>query len=87
MKKKTIPWPDVVKRNPDAVMFADEEFAEFMDDEGPDELAESIFSESLEKQWEKEMLEAEMCPKEYDPDMELKALKEREWEKKMGVCQ
>ncbi len=86
MKKKTIAWPDVVSKNPDAVMFVDEEFMELMGDEDPEEIAETIRLESLEQQWIEETENSLRFPNEYDPDLELKGLKEREWEKKMGLC-
>jgi len=85
MEKKTIPRPDVANGNPDAGTSVDEEFVELMDDEDPDELAEIISLESIEQRWPEEAKNSLEHAKEYDPDLDLKALKEREWEKKMGV--
>ena len=50
MNQKNMVWPDVVSRDPDAVMLVDEEFVELMADEDPEELAESICLDWQERQ-------------------------------------
>ncbi len=87
MKRKTKPRPDAVNENPDAGKSVDEEFEELRDEEDPDEMDEIISLESIEERWPEEAENSLRQAKEYDPDLEDKALKEREWEKKMGVDQ
>ena len=87
MKMKTVSRPDVANGNPEAGKFVDEEFVEFRDHENPDEMDEIISLESIEERWPEEAENSLRQAKEYDPDLEYKALKEREWEKKMGVDQ
>ena len=79
MKRKTKPRPDVVNENPEAGLSVDEE--------NPDEMDEIISLESIEERWPEEAENSLRQAKECDPDLEYKALKEREWEKKMGVGQ
>ena len=87
MKKKNIPQPDGANRNQDAGKSVEEEFVEFLDDEELYEMEEIISLESIEERFPEEVKNSLRFPQEYDPDMELKGLKEREWEKKMGVNQ
>lgn len=69
--KKTYVWPDVVGRNPDAVMFVDDEFLELNGgDQDPEELRQEIEMEALEREWAEELENEPDCPMEYDADLE-----------------
>jgi hypothetical protein len=54
MNQKNIAWPDVVSREPDAVMLVDADFLKLMGDEDPDELVDRIYLEQLERHWAEE---------------------------------
>ena len=83
--KKTYVWPDVVGRDPYTVMFVDDEFLELNRDQDPEELRHEIEIEALERQRAEEIENEMDCPLEYDADLELKGLKELEYEKKLAA--
>lgn len=79
MNRKTKSRSDVANGNQEAGLSVDEKDL--------DEMDEIISLESIEERWPEEAENSLRQAKEYNPDLEYKALKEREWEKKMGVGQ